>query len=1421
MMRSLKFIPRSRFWKLGCLWLLAASGWSALATTITVDPVTPALTNSTGLGEWNTDGDFESWTTTSVTSASVAGGTLSGTGSADTAQISKLSFAGGPDLDLGFNDFLDLRIQVSASFTGAVSIYYGSTNTTGINALRVVNIPNDSIVKDGAPHLYRVEMGLEAPWRGNLTDLRLELSSALGVAFAIDYLRVGDIAGDVYSTRISANCPATGGIGPNGSAVSSMESKHFRFIWDNWSVTNFPSFWKATMPHGTLRNLEEVWQVHIKKLQYREPAESWTVANRDGKKYKVNVTAYFGGYWAGGDAGDYAWLNITPDGLRVDPPTWVPPHEFMHVCQMHQRDNGSTVDGPWWESHANFAREQWIYHYASAFDLGGGSLPSNLDSFFTTLAHLYHSHGRAYYLCWPLFMYLDENPDNLPDLGFGFTANIWKQTTPNEFLYDTISRLSPNNSRKDILGYMARRNATWNYSHKANLQAAAAAGDSEFLTRYVFPDLQVRPDDINWFRVPIERAPMQGAYAIHQLIPIGSGAGRVVTVNFHGLSNAARGADWRASLVIVNDSGAERYVPAGTGWSNGVQSATLAANENKVLLAVAATPDSFPAGGQDDSIYPYQSHPQRVRFPYEIQVTGATPKDVGGVSSTSGLVQHANGGGWRAPTATVDATAYIGPNARVLNTAKVRNNARIEDYAVVEGSAIVSNNAVVSGHALVRNTAVVKDNAKVRDYAMIIDSSVIAGNARILEHARMVAGAQARDWATVKGCVEMWRDAGVDPNQYVGGDGVCDGDFSAARTVTNGFQFGFLPYNPGPMEWITNRTAPRRLFAAYDFATAHDSLAKDSPGVTDGYLLGNPSWYNSDGQRAGFLACNGINQGVLLDRSVSDLPEMSVTAWVKWSGGVGKQPVFYFGSATNKCMYFTPDNGSGQAEFSIVNGGAAQTLTWASAFPIGVWTHVAVTLSNSVSGRLYINGTNVATGGITIKPDQLNAPNVNTAAQQNYLARGIGNGLPFFRGALDGVRVYTGPLTDLEISAMQPQSAIAGTGTLYVDLRATNAAASSLGTFNTWTNLGSLVGNFTKISTPTYATNVAGTGIPGVQFNGSTAAYQGPNSIADIDGASDRTIEVWAYNPSLVEEETMVSWGHRWSTRQDLAFNFGNNATWGAATHWGDDVGWGTAPTANAWHHLVYTYANSTVRVYVDGALRNTRTLGGALNTYPNEPINLGCQREAANGTRSLFYSGYINSVRIWGGEMTANQVAADFQFGPWTLASSAKAIVFAPVSNVAVNAGATLSVTNSAIDPNQPPLPLTFSVLSAPDGAAIDAGSGLFTWRPAVAQANTTNLITLKVENNANPSLSATQSFVATINAVSTPTLSNVSAPGGAFGFRISGSLGPDCLIQSSTNLVNWSTIYSTNPVSMPFDWTDTNSMLEPARFYRVLLGP
>ena len=1403
---------------------LSAPPATSDASVILVDPGLP-LTNYWSGGEWNSDGNLESWGTAQISGATVTSGLLNGKASGSDPQVSLLNIDSGPDLELAFFDYLDVRLQVPANFADNIPIYYGTTNTPGISVSRVVVINSTNIPSDGAFHVYRIFLGPQVYWRGNLSDLRIDplgSSATVGQSFTIDYVRLGDLTGDIYyPSYVAGSIPGGGTNSVNGFPVQEMSSKHFRLCWDVSVASN--SFWKANMPHGTLRNFEEVWKNHVWRLGFPEPSRPLgTTLPYSGRKYKLNITTWNSGYWCGADGNGIPWINITPDGLQVDPPTWVPPHEFTHACQEDANAGGSqTVDGQFWENNANYGREQWLYNYP------WNANQSGLDPNYSNMSHFWIGYGNDYYLCWPFWLYLDENPDQLPGLGSSvgnfFTPKLWGSAASGEYLWSTLARLAPSNSVQDIIGYMARRNVLWDYSHRAAMTNAANTGDWEKNQRWTLAELRQRPDDPTWWQTPIEFAPQQTGYKIHRLIPQGTGAGRVVSVNFHGLPDSARGADWRASFVVVSDSGAVRYSGL---WNAGLNSVTLAANENTVYLAVAGTPTPpFLAESIDEAQQSFQSSPAKARFPYELQITGAVPYESTN-GSTAGLVQVANGGGWRATTSTVDATAYVGPNARVIGSAKIRNNARILDYAIVEGSAVVSNNAVISGHALVRGTALVKDYAKVRDYAMVVDNSVVGDYARILQHAEITGGSVISNWATVKGSAVTWHDNTVATGAQAWNDTVLDGDFSTCQSVGNGFQFGFEEYNPGPLVWINNRTAPRRLYAAYEFSAPHDSLAKDLIGVTDGYLAGNPGWVSSDDRRSGFLTFNGANQFVILDRSLSDLREMTVTAWVKWSGGASNQPVWYFGSAPTNCMFLTPDDGTGSAKFFIISGGSSQTLAWTNPLPIGVWTHVAVSFSNGLTGRLYINGTNVATASITLTPDQLNAPNVNTAAQQNYLARGAGNSLPYFQGALDGVRIYTAALTDPEIASMQSPATFAGPGPLYVDLRATNATSGALALFSTWTNLGSTVGNFSRNGSPSYSTSVAGTRVPGILFNGSSAFYSSANvSVADLTGAGARTIEVWACNPSLASEETMVSFGDRSGTRKDCAFNFGNAAGWGAVTHFNDDTPWGAMgfPSANGWHHLVYTYdGNVTVRIYADGQLWFTDTLGGTLATPTGDPINIGCQRASGGGgTASQFFSGYINAVRVWGGVMTASQVTSNYLFGPWMLPAAPKAVSFAAISNVILHCGVTLVATNAATDPNLPPLPLTFSLLNAPAGSGIHSAGGVFKWRPSVAQANTTNFIQLQVANAANPALAATQGFTAVVLPVNSPVLSQVTITNGRLSLLINGDFGPDYAVQSSTNLQNWNTLATYSMPVLPLFLADTNSNPAPVQFYRVLIGP
>jgi len=1020
--------------------MLPSMGATPVPYQVLVDPAPVMTTGSTNFAvEWNTNGNLEGWAA-SQTSAGVSGGLLSGTASGTDASVSRSNFGSGPDLDLGWNDFVELRIQVPATYTNNIQIFYGTTYTPGFDGSRVLTIPASMVAKDGLMHTYRIDAGLEPQWRSTLRDLRIDPvdgTGSSGMAWAIDYLRVGDEPNAVvYNAIVTYEMPANGGSTPSGAAfganqpVATMESKHFVFHWNN-AVTGLGG-WTADMPHGTLRNAEEVWQNHAKVMGYIEPCfrDEDRMGFNGTTRGKINISTWHSGYWAGTDwdgSGNRIRFNATPDGLRVDAPSWVIPHELMHVFQFV--NNAGGVPGEWQESQGNYARERWLEHYQFTYPDTTSFDPAGLKN-----AHMIQADGRDQYLRWTSFLYMDANPDNLPDLGDGTTASLYRLSAGQVNPFNLLDGLSPVTGKKNVFGHIAQHGATLNYPTRPMLRYWGS-GDWT-LTRFQYTDLEQRPDDPTWWRVPYYMAPQQGGYTIHQLVVPSHAAGYVVTVNFRPLPDSGRGADCRGGFTIVADDGSERYSAV---KGNGTNSVTLAANENTLYFCVAGTPDNFEYTTADETVCSYRSAPGKSRFPYELQVTGATPKqrDSGG---TAGLVQHANGGGWKSTTANVAATAYIGPNARVWDYATVSGNARIEDYAVVQNNAVVTDNAVVSGHGWVRDNATIRDNGKVRDWATVFGNATIAQNGRALEHCEVSGTTTVQDTAVVKG--SAWATDG-----WIHGNAIVDGNYWCWREIYNGFVTGHQPYVGVPDTFIT--ALPAGLYAAYNFASAHDSRVIDQYGVTDGFTQGSPTWVASDAGRTGLLSFNGTSQFVNLDRNVADQRDFTFAAWIKPASATANQAVLWLGSSTTKRLYFTPNDGAGHAKFAIVNGGAEQTLTTSSVLPVGVWTHVAVTLDGSV-GVLYTNGVPAMSALISIRPDQVVAANTATNLAHNYLCRSQGNTMAMFNGSLDDVGFYSSAMPPASVATMStPAATVIGSNGSWGDLGNTKDKAfdGNLGTF--------------------------------------------------------------------------------------------------------------------------------------------------------------------------------------------------------------------------------------------------------------------------------------------------------------------------------------------------------------------------------------
>jgi hypothetical protein len=222
------------------------------------------------------------------------------------------------------------------------------------------------------------------------------------------------------------------------------------------------------------------------------------------------------------------------------------------------------------------------------------------------------------------------------------------------------------------------------------------------------------------------------------------------------------------------------------------------------------------------------------------------------------------------------------------------------------------------------------------------------------------------------------------------------------------------------------------------------------------------------------------------------------------------------------------------------------------------------------------------------------------------------------------------------------QAAITTAGTLFVDLDARHATAGT----SSWTNDGTL-GNFVEGGNPVVDTFG---GIRGVYFNGSTDYYEClENAPGGLIGNNPmRSIEIWAYNTVIVQEETMVAWGKRGGPDgSNMSFNYGTQSNWGAVVHWGSgpDMGWNGAPKSGAWHHLVYTHDGTYSRIYADGILMNEEDHSGILNTHGDTPITIAAQRNGAGGIEWAYMGSLaIGNVRIHDGALSQDQIINNYQ---------------------------------------------------------------------------------------------------------------------------------------------------------------------------------
>jgi carbonic anhydrase/acetyltransferase-like protein (isoleucine patch superfamily) len=967
--------------------LLFVAGVAMGQQNVTVVAVDPAdrLSGSTILGDWAAGGNLESWTGTNVTGLAAQGGSLTGSDSSpgSDGKVSLGSISGGPDLDLGYNDFLQVRLQLPVDYTGDVRIEFGTTVKSGFAADRLFVIPSASIPKDGAFHTYRLAMGLEVWWRDLLRDLRMTpLLSATG-SFAIDYIEVGDVAGTEPALNLITNFLAP----LNASNTSRMIGKHVCVWWDP-TDTSFTT----THARRAIRMCEESYQVFCVKLGYNEPFR--TFGSTTTTPYKINFLTWYNGYWAGGwDSRGH--MNVGRGGLADEGWGNPVPHEFGHVVQMAQP--GSLAGGHW-ESHANYLRAGRNLHF---YDTIPGAIPA-IDNL-TGNSNYRPDHNRHIYADQRYYLGLDDFGTQF-GLPTNFAAAAWLTPPTGSTLVEKLASALPSGvSVKDVACETLKHWPMLDFAEKTKLRAQHWNTTSKRNLHFWLQGAQLIPlqDKPGWWRAPLERAPDRWAYQMHDLT---ASAGATVTAELRGLDLPGNDEDWRWCFAAISSGDNVRYSPV---WAPGTQSFELAANESQVFLIVTGTPgDTALDLNSFSNTKPVDKNADRLRYGYEVRLVNATPASHQfAIANPSGYSTHANGGGVVAPGASVSASAYVGPNAKVLENARVRDDARVEAYAIVKGSATVENNAVVSGFTVISGNAVVQDEARVRDRAYVTQGARVRGRALVEDYTK-IENTTVEDDAIVRGCAYPWGGT-------IGGTAILDHDYSMGSSVTSGVHFSHVPWG-GWWDVYYPQTLfkPRGLVASYRTEESDGEEWWDEFGAQHAFLRGAPSRLTDSTLGSTVVNFDGIDDYAAFDRSVADAPTFSFACWVRPGDTAGSsEPLLFLGSSATRALQLRRDI-NGRPVFTISNGTTNQSLTGSSVLTQNEWNHIALTLDGT-SGKLFINGVPEASGSVTLRPLDILAANDHLGLQANYLARDWNGTL--FKGGFEDARFYNVAMTEAEV----------------------------------------------------------------------------------------------------------------------------------------------------------------------------------------------------------------------------------------------------------------------------------------------------------------------------------------------------------------------------------------------------------------------
>jgi hypothetical protein len=883
----------------------------------------------------------------------------------------------GADLDLGFNDFIDLELQLPAGFDGKVSLDF---ETAGKHR---IEIPSQALSSTGTLVTHRLDVGLVPHWRGFLTAIELVIeagSSSGNVTFG--KILVGDRPGDVVEPNLQLNLKE----GMKIEDLKKVESKHGCIWWQESHEKE--GFDPKVMPRRALRMLEETWQIAVNQLGYRDPCLGINEPSK--RRRKINHITWHGGFWMSG--GDPPHFNVPAPGLLDEGWGNPVPHEFAHTVQAGQLN---FLNGCHWESHANYIRFCRNLHFKDFSGL------DTLDYGVLMRSNYYQDHPRLIYADYRPYFYLDNDPDQL-GLPAGLSAILWKTGKKDEFLWDRLPSVLPAGvTRETVVAGIARSWLTFAFHGGKHIHDSHFGPDAEGQLRwyrYMSP-LEPVADKPGTYAVPLAKAPMKFAWCFHEI----QATGAAVEATLAGVDLQGPDEDWRWGFVALDKDGsyqASEIFKPGTGRFQ------VPAGHAKLLIYVAATPANStlrylrptPETGVD-------RHPEYRRYPYEISFRNAAPAKRELPCEAPAGKLHPNGGGFVADSATVEATAFVGPQAKVLGSAKVLGNSRILDHAVVRGAAEIRDEVEISGHSVIQGEARIRDAARVRGHAFVGGRVQLRDRARAADLVDLQESMEISGDAWVRGISAPLQDT------KASGYAILDADYAMAFSLQDGVHFHHIPWGGWYFDEVAAKLSkPRGLVASYRFLETDGTQALDEFGALVATIRGQP-------QRVkGELQLKGGDQYVILDPSITDAPAATWMLRTRLTHSKA-QPLFSINSLTDGGMVMGV-NTSGQWVAALSIAGK-DPLIMTSKSKARIDEAVSVTLRvDGKTASLLINGRPVASQAWPHPACGWFRDVGNQKPSQAYLgrdAKGVGNPC-----VLLGFKAFNVALKDEEVVEIDP-----------------------------------------------------------------------------------------------------------------------------------------------------------------------------------------------------------------------------------------------------------------------------------------------------------------------------------------------------------------------------------------------------------------